>query len=315
LQVQERVAARERGSAGSLPAMTVMVTGASGVVGRAAVKALVVRDEVRAVVRRPEAADPLRALGAKVSVRELDGPDALAEILPRCHTLVHLIGGPNQPDDDEVLRANHGSVRMAIEAAKTAGVARVALVSVPRASPEASHTFLRAKGLAEEALIHAGLEYAIVRATHVYGLGGLWFTAAVEGALADPPFAVGSGVQEVAPVFADDLGAVLAAIDDDPGELAGTWALEGPDTLTVDALTAYLRSDERPPAHARDPEEAAHVLGHLLGVPVSTTAAAWLGGPSRADAPDAAAAFGVTRTRLADGLARTIAESAAGGRE
>ena len=48
--------------------MTVMVTGASGVLGHAVVSALLARDEVRATVRRPAAAEPLRALGAKVAV-------------------------------------------------------------------------------------------------------------------------------------------------------------------------------------------------------------------------------------------------------
>ena len=44
--------------------MTVMVTGASGLLGHAIVRALVERDEVRATVRRPAASEPLRALGA-----------------------------------------------------------------------------------------------------------------------------------------------------------------------------------------------------------------------------------------------------------
>lgn len=291
--------------------MTVMVTGASGVVGRAAVKALIARDEVRAVVRRPEAAESLRALGAKVSVRELDHPEALAEILPRCHTVIHLIGGPNHADPDELLRANHGSVLTAIAAAKSAGTARFALVSVPGAAPDAADPFLRAKGLAEEAVAASGLEFAIVRATHVYGLGGLWFTAAVEGALADPPFVPGDGTQALAPLFAEDLGSVLAAIDDHPGDLAGTWGLEGPDEVTADELTGYLRADDAPPAHARDAEEAAHLLGHLLGVPVSVVAAAHLARASRADAPDAAAFFGLSRTPLAEGLRRTLEEAGA----
>src|SRR5947207_3467025 len=143
--------------------MTVLVAGASGVVGHATVRALLARDEVRAQVRRPEAAEPLRALGAKVAVRDIDGVDALAEILPRCHTLVHLIGGPDQPSADELFRANHGSVLTAIEAARGAGTRRIVLASVPGANADATHPFLRAKGLAEEALRVWGGEFAIVR--------------------------------------------------------------------------------------------------------------------------------------------------------
>jgi uncharacterized protein YbjT (DUF2867 family) len=289
--------------------MTVMVTGASGLVGRAVVRALLARDEVRATVRRPGAAEPLRALGAKVSVRDLDTPDALSEILPRVHTLVHLIGGPNQPDADELFRANHGSVLTAIEAARRAGTKRIVLVSVPGADPEAAHPFARAKGLAEEAVRVSGLEHAIVRATHVYGLGGLWFTAAVDGALAEPPFVCGSGEQSIAPVFADDLAAVVAAIDDAGAGLAGTWGLEGPDAITTDGFAQLLRGDATPVVHA-DGHAAAEALTALLEVRIDAVAASWLGLPSRADAPDAAEAFGVRRTALLDGLRITLEAAA-----
>jgi uncharacterized protein YbjT (DUF2867 family) len=288
----------------------VLVTGASGIVGYAAVKALLALDEVRAQVRRPEAAQPLRDLGAKVAVRELDTADALAELLPRCHTLVHLLGGPDQPDASSLFRANHGSVLTAIEAARAMGTSRIAIVSVPGADPAAEHPFRRAKGLAEEAVRAWGGQFAIVRSAHVYGLGGLWFTAAVQGALAEPPFVVGSGDQELAPVFADDLGSVLAAIDDDPGEIAGMWALEGADVLTADGFCAVLRDDGEIPVHANG-QAAASALTDLLGRPVDAVTASFFALPSRADLPDAAAAFGVSKTPLTDGLRRTLEASTA----
>ncbi len=290
--------------------MTVMVTGASGLIGQAVVRALLARDEVRATVRRRASAEPLRALGAKVSVRDLDTPDALEEILPRVHTLVHLIGGPNQPDADELFRANHASVLTALEAAKQAGTPRFVLVSVPGADPESPHPFARAKGLAEEAVRVSGLEHAIVRATHAYGLGGLWFTAAVDGALAEPPFVCGSGEQSIAPLFAEDLAAVVSAIDDHDAPIAGTWGLEGPDALTADGFARLLRGDEASPTHA-DGAAAAEVLTRLLEVHVDAVAASWLGLASRADAPDAAEAFGVRRTPLLDGLRITLEAAAA----
>lgn len=289
--------------------MAVMVTGASGVVGRAVVKAVLARDEVRATVRRPVAAELIRGLGAKVAVREGDPVDGLEELLGRCHTLVHLVGGPNQPDAGELFRANHGSTLRALEAAKEAGVRRFVFVSVPGADPDATQPFLRAKGLAEEAVRASGLEHAIVRSAHVFGLGGLWFTAAVEGALADPPFVAGPGTQELAPVYAEDLGAVVAAIDDAADEPAGTWSLEGPQVLTADGFCDLLRGDGAAPDHA-DGQAAAEALSRMLGVRVDAVAASWLGLPSRGDAPDAAHRFGVARTSLLDGLRLTL-ESAA----
>jgi uncharacterized protein YbjT (DUF2867 family) len=163
--------------------------------------------------------------------------------------------------------------------------------------------------MAEQALLRSGLEHAIVRSTHVYGLGGLWFTVTVEGALTEPPFVVGRGDQELAPVFVEDVASVIAAIDDSADELADTWGLEGPDVITADAVARLLRGDDRIPVHA-DGQAAAEALTRLLDVPVDAVAASFLAMPSRADAPDAASAFGVTRTSLLDGLRATLEAAA-----
>ena len=292
--------------------MTVMVMGASGLIGRALVPLLRRKDEVRACVRRPEAAESLRALGAKVAVGRFDDPDSLAEILKRVFTVIHLIGGPNHLTDEDVFEANHGSVLTALAASREAGVRRFVLVSATGASIEATNPYLRAKGLAEEAVANGGMEHAIIRSTHVYGLGGLWFSTTVEGATASPPFVVGDGSQSLAPVFADDLAAVLVAADDRDGALEGTWALEGPDAVSASELVALLAPGETPPIQL-SADEAASRLTAALGMPVSRTAIDVFGMRSRADAPDAGDAFGVARTPLVDGLRATVERAAAVG--
>jgi uncharacterized protein YbjT (DUF2867 family) len=292
--------------------MTVMVTGASGLVGHALVPRLLARDEVRACVRRPEAAAPLRAMGAKVAVGTFDEADDLVEILPRVVTLIHLVGGPNQPDEEGLFEANHRSTLTALAAAREAGVPRFVLASVPGASPDAADPFLRAKGLAEEAVANSGLEFAIVRCSHIYGLGGLWFTAVVQGALASPPLAIG-GEEAVAPVLVDDVALVLAAAEDrpgDPGELGGIWALEGPDAVRPVDLTRMLTGEEAAAPIALPRAEAAARLGSLLGFPLPPFAVDQLLRPLRADAPDAAEAFGLVRTGLATGLRSTVSLAA-----
>jgi NADH dehydrogenase len=290
--------------------MTVLVTGASGLIGRALVPVLVRNDEVRACVRRPEAADALRAAGAKVAVGRFDDADALAEILKRVFTMIHLVGGPSQVDEDAVLAANRGSVVTALAAAREAGVSRFVLLSATGASIGSTNRYLRAKGLAEEAVANSGMDYAIVRSTHAYGWGGAWLAATVEGATASPPFVIGDGRQSVAPVFADDVAAVLAAADDREGPVEGTWAMEGPDAVAMTDLVGTLAAPGADPPVPLSPTDAVARL-RALGVHLSSTAADLFAMPSRADAPDAAAAFGVTRTTLADGL-RAVAQQTAG---
>jgi NADH dehydrogenase len=287
-----------------------MVTGASGVLGRAIVRALVRHDEVRAAVRRPGAADTLRQLGAKVTIRDATEPDELLEVLSRVHTLVHLVGGVNQPSDDEILVGNHGSTVAAVAAAKEAKVRRMILLSVPGASLDAPHPFVRAKGLAEEVVTQSGLEHAVLRSTHAFGLGGLWFTSTVVGA--EHGFVVGDGRQRVAPVSADDVAAVVAAIDDRRDPVHGTWGVAGPQELTADEVFAIAAEEEAGPAHL-DPIAAAERLTELLGILVSPRATELFASASVADAPDAAAAFGVTTTPFVEGLRDLAARTSEGG--
>jgi NADH dehydrogenase len=289
-----------------------MVTGASGLLGRAVVRALVDKDEVRATVRREEASEELRTLGAKVAVRPVSAPDELIEVLPRVHTIVHLIGGVNQTSDDAIVEANHASTIAVVSAAREAGVRRLVLLSALRAAPEDPHPYLRAKGLAEEAVVHSGLEHAVLRCAHAYGLGGLWFTATVVAA--EHGFVVGDGRQRLAPVFADDVAAVVAAIDDRTDPVEGVWALAGPDELSADETFAVL-GEGGEPAHL-GPVDAAARLTDLLELPVSVRTTelfacpSTVAGPDAAAPPDAAAAFGVPLTPFRDGL-RLTAERAA----
>src|SRR5438552_87260 len=155
--------------------MPVVVTGASGLVGRAALRAFRRRaPEVRAYVRRKEAVDQLRALGAKVAVGEIDDVETLAVVMRGAHTVCHLVGGLDLPDDEAYERVNVGSVSAALDAARRAKVSRFLLLSYPGADSSSTNSYLRTKGRAEDVLESAHVEPVIVRCTHVYGPGSPW---------------------------------------------------------------------------------------------------------------------------------------------
>jgi uncharacterized protein YbjT (DUF2867 family) len=295
--------------------MTVLVTGASGSIGPAVVAAFRRSfPEVRAYVRRAEAAEPLRQLGAKVAVGEADDPDTLGIAMYGVFTVCHLIGAVDAPDEDAYREANVGSVETALEVASRVGVRRFLFLSAPGADPTASNPYLRSKGEAEELIRGSGLEHAIVRATHVYGPGpGLWFSTALELALASPPAVLGRAETPIAPVYVDDVAAVLAAADDRGEPVTGTWGLEGLDVTTAGGFVELLGS-ESDGLRAVDPHDDA-VVGALLERVPSRAALEFLAAPSRADAEDAAGEFGVARTSLLGGLRDTIDRSSAPGLE
>ncbi|MGZ8602361.1 MAG: SDR family oxidoreductase [Actinomycetota bacterium] len=289
--------------------MTVMVTGASGPVGRALVPLLVRRDEVRAAVRDPSSAEPLRRMGAKTTVGRLDDADSLAEVLGGVFTLIHLVAGPDRADDDELLDAVYGSTVRAVAASKEAGVRRIVFASVPGASADASGPFLRAKGLAEEAVIASGLQHAVIRSAPVVGTGSVWFAAVVAGALASPPIAWGEKHHRLAPVAVGDLAAVLAVADDLDVELAGTWGLEGSDVVTADGLVEMLIGSPAGTRHLEGDAARIH-LSALFERPVSDHLVEAVCAPARADAPDASSFFGIERTPLADAMREAVASAA-----
>lgn len=285
--------------------MPVVVTGATGGVGQALIPRLASRGEVRAVVRRRGSEEPLRQAGSKVAVCDLADTATVATVMDGAHTVVHLAGGLDLPDAAAYEAANAGTVRDTLESASEAGVARFVLLSYPGASPDAPNPYLRAKGQAEEAVRSSGLEHVILRSTHVYGPGQRWLEE-MRTAAARPVAAlvVGPGTQRLAPVFVEDLARTVVAADDRASRIGGTFGLEGPDTLSADALVDLLAGRRRRKVHLGP--AAAHRGTRLLRRPVSRPALEILAADSVADAPSAAEEFGIELTALRRGLDASI---------
>ena len=285
----------------------VVVTGASGLVGRHTIGVLKhVSPEVRAYARRREQAETLRTLGAKVAVGGIEDVDTLEVVMRGAHTVCHLVGALNLPTSAAYEESNVGSVRGVIAAAQRAGVRRLLYVSCPGATPEASNPFLRSKGMAEKEIVASGLEYAIVRSTHVYGPGSTWLRTMVSLASRWPATVIGTGRQVVAPVFVGDVARALAAADERGSLASGIWELEGPERLSADELTDLLAGGRRPKLHLSP--RAAKALRAGPQRHLSMAALEVLAADSVAGSPSADLEFGVQRTPLPAGLRASRAQ-------
>lgn len=273
----------------------VVVTGASGFVGRHAVRAFNrVSPEVRAYVRRKESAGALRDLGAKVAVGWIGDVENMAAVMDGAHTVCHLVGGVHHPDEGSLEEALLGSLEPVLKAAGMAGIRRLLFLSYPGASPDAKNLVLRLAGLAEGAIRAAPPAFVIVRSTWIYG---------PDSAL--PRLAAGTGGRQTwAPVFVEDVANVLAAADDREAVRSGVWSLEGSDRVTAEE---FLRAStgENPAGRlrrlARRPRRSVPSDGRAIRPAVVDLLAM----DNLADGPDAAAEFGVPKTSLAEGLRRS----------
>lgn len=287
--------------------MPVVVTGANGRVGRALIPLLVEKgSEVRAVVRRPEAAEELRTLGAKVAVADLSDDDRLAVAFRDAHTVCHLAGTADLASDDLYESVNAGTARSVVEAARRAGVNRFLYLSYPGASPDSTNAYLRSKGLAEESIRESGLAHLILRCTHMIGPGSRWLEGMTEAAHRPVAPVIGSGTQRVAPVFAGDVTRVLAAADDRAVEVKATLGLEGSESFTVDQVVDLLAGKRKRKLHLSG--NAARFGARLLGRRLSPALVEVMAADSLADAPDAAAEFGVAVTPFREALGRSLPE-------
>ncbi|HEX2372757.1 MAG TPA: NAD(P)H-binding protein [Actinomycetota bacterium] len=226
--------------------MAILVTGAAGLIGRAAVAALLRQDveHVRAVVRQPAQVSGLRRLGAKVALLDATDPDGLAAAMDGVFTACSLTGSLWSRPGEDPYAAVVEPARVFLAAAGAAGVRRV-VVCTPAAVALAegrSNPHLAAKAEVERMVAASGLEHAVLRCTHVLGPGGRLvdlLTGAGAGSGAAPVTVPGDGRQRVAPVWVGDVAAAIAAADD-AVELAATWSLAGPDRLALDDLVDAL---------------------------------------------------------------------------
>ncbi len=285
--------------------MPVVVTGASGGIGRILVPMLVERGEVRAVIRDRRVADALRGSGAKVAVCDLADTATLATVTGGAHTVVHLAGRLDLPDEQAYDAANHRTTLDVLEAVADTGVRRFLFVSYPGAAPDTSNAYLRSKGLAEEAVRGSGLQHVILRCTHVYGPGQRWEREMRAATSRPVALVVGPGTQRLAPVSVQDVARTLVAADDRAAEVGGTFGLQGRDTVTADELVDLLAGRRRPKVHLRP--DAARRGARLLGRTVSRAMLEVLAADSLSDAPDAAAEFGLHPVGIRDTLGRSNA--------
>jgi len=154
--------------------LRILITGATGYLGRALGAALIDANHVViALVRRGSAA----RVSPGIEPVELDVFDAdqLARAMHAGDTVVHLIGTPhpNPRKAVEFQRVDLASVRASASAAARAGAGHFVYVSVAQPAP-VMRAYVEARQAGEAAIAAAGLTATILRPWYVLGPGHRW---------------------------------------------------------------------------------------------------------------------------------------------
>ena len=211
--------------------MDVVVAGGHGQIGLRLLRLLVGRgDRARGLVRNPDHAADLQAVGAEPVVCDLEFEEDVAPFVTGADAIVFAAGaGPGSGPERKRTMDLGGALKL-IEAARSDGIARYVIVSSigagnPEAASEQMRPYIEAKAEADHALAASGLEFTIVR----------------PGRLTEQP---GTGRVRIGPdvkygeVTRDDVAATLAAVLDAPNTIGKTFELVGGDTPIDEAVRA-----------------------------------------------------------------------------
>jgi NADH dehydrogenase len=245
---------------------TLFVTGASGFVGRHVLARAGERFERVIALARGELADlPAGVEWLRGDLLE-NSPAPWELSLAGCDAVLHLAATTGKAAPAEFERGIVEATQRVAAAARRAGVRHFVYVSsvAVRFTDQAHYPYAHTKTRAEQAVRESGVPATIVRPTIVAGPGSPVMKGFATLALAPLTPVFGDGQKRVAPIHVEDLAEMLVEIAArEPS--AEPIELGGPQTFTLDALLAGLRS-----AHGRG---SAHLV-HLPLAPIRALLAA-----------------------------------------
>lgn len=208
----------------------ILVTGATGTVGREVVRALRGQGiEVRAGARTPATLADLAALGAETVRLDFADPSSLKEAFAGIERVFLLT--PFVEDDLPLIEA-------AVQAAREAGAQFLLRMSAAGADPAAPAALPRHHGLGEEAVKQSGLAWSVIRPNFFMDNFVNYSADAIKGPGA---FYGASGDGKAAYISSADIGACAAAILVAPDAHASqTYELSGGEALSDGEVAAIL---------------------------------------------------------------------------
>ena len=223
----------------------ILVTGAAGKTGRAAISALSARGQVvRALVHRPTQASIATGAGAQdVVAGDMRARATLEQALAPGRVPVRAVYHicPNMSPDELSI------ARVVLEAARAAGLERVVYHSVLHPQTEAMpHHWQKLR--VEELLFEAGLPFTILQpAAYMQNLLAYWDQIVRQGVCA-VPYATGT---RLGMVDLEDVAEAAAIILTEEGHAGATYELAGADVLSPAEVAGVLERRLARPVRAR----------------------------------------------------------------
>jgi uncharacterized protein YbjT (DUF2867 family) len=229
----------------------ILVTGATGFIGRALIRHLFETGRQVRVLMRPSRRSPRLPKGVPVeaAVVSLSDERAIRAALKDVDVIFHLAGAESQGRNANLLEVDMKGTENLARVAAEAGVKRIVYVSHVGASRSSGFPVFKAKGIAEEHIRRAGVPYTILRTTIVFGPED-HFTTSLARLLKMTPFFFslpGDGRTVIQPLWVEDLVTVLLWTLDNDETVNQTYEIGGSEYFNVRQITEIImQTTQRP---------------------------------------------------------------------
>ncbi len=227
-----------------------LLTGATGLVGRALLRRLTAAGEpVRCLVRDPRrlGADRVRV---QIALGDLADPPSFRNAMRGVKTVVHLAGAIRDQPAGSIEELNGIATWRMVQAAERAGVEHFVFTSALGAVSHDRTRYLRAKALAERAVLASEVRHTVFAPSLYYAPGDAFLTLLQRMAIVLPAVPVsGRGLALYQPIWAEDVADAIAAslVSPAAGDGRERYELAGPQTLSYRQIAEIaLRASGRP---------------------------------------------------------------------
>lgn len=174
-------------------------------------------------------------IGRRAGIDVADA-SAVARAFEGCETVVHCAGINREIGGQTYEHVHVEGTAAVIDAARTAGVSRVVMLSFLRARPDGPTNYHRSKWAAEELVRRSELTWTVLKAGVIHGRGDHLLDHVSRAIRTFPLFGlVGLRPTLVRPVAVDDVARLLAVAALGDARLARrTIAVLGPETITLE---------------------------------------------------------------------------------